>query len=93
MSTKIDVDTANEWKKYTYTFTVDQEIVDNNINFLLIGPQFGQKMTDTTDETSGKKYSCQANTVEFYVDDLIRNRGHSRCGHGPCRSGAGKRYG
>ena len=57
MSTKIDVDTANEWKKYTYTFTVDQEIVDNNINFLLIGPQFGQKMTDTTDETSGKKYS------------------------------------
>lgn len=47
--------TANEWKKYTYTFTVDQEIVDNNINFLLIGPQFGQKMTDTTDETSGQE--------------------------------------
>ncbi len=70
MSTKIDVDTANEWKKYTYTFTVDQEIVDNNINFLLIGPQFGQKMTDTTDETSGKKYSVPTNTVEFYIDDL-----------------------
>lgn len=70
MSTRIDVDTANEWKKYTYTFTVDQEIVDNNINRLFLGPQFGQYLSDTVDEESGKKYSVPTNPVEFYVDDL-----------------------
>ncbi len=70
MTTTIDVDTPNEWKKYTYTFTVDQEIVDNNINRLLLGPQFGQYLSDTVDEASGKKYSVPMNLVEFYVDDL-----------------------
>ena len=70
MSTRIDIDTPNEWKKYTYTFTVDQEIVGNNINCLYLGPQFGQSLSDVVDEESGKKYSVPTNLVEFYVDDL-----------------------
>ena len=70
---KLTVDEANVWKKYTYTFTVDKEMVDKNLNCILINPQFGQSFKNVTGTDPANKtntYSEFTNTTEFYIDDI-----------------------
>ena len=72
-ASKFNVDEANVWKKYTYSFTVDEEMVNKNLNCLLLNPQFGQsfKSVDGTDPAgNANKYNEFTNTTEIYIDDI-----------------------
>mgnify|MGYP004640740353 CR=1 FL=1 len=70
---KLNVDEANVWKKYTYSFTVDKEMVDKNLNCLYFNPSFGQviEIVDGKDpDGKDNQYNRFINTTEIYIDDI-----------------------
>lgn len=69
-TTDYSVEEANVWKKYTYTFTVTEELADNEINCLLINPSgFGQSKV-THVGADNKTYLDSADPAILLIDDL-----------------------
>ena len=64
------VEEANVWKRYSYSFTVTEDLIANEINCLLISPSgLGQSKVTHVGE-DGKTYLDSADPAILCIDDL-----------------------
>ncbi len=70
---KFKVDKADTWYKFTFEFTVDQGMIDNEIYCLRICPEMGQNVVydaQKNAESAGFNLITSADPAIIYVDDV-----------------------